>query len=1025
MVGKRVTSDVAKEVMTLMGHIVDCQNAIIHRCLKACEALRDQIDAKYAQLKEEKEQYNRHWGEETVKAWDRFEAVPDKEEPDPALVSEKEALEKAIEEKRVPYEAAQERYGRAQAAFLEVIKRSDDIYWAAKRKRDDAKAALDAAQAAFDAAVQKRNDFLDGIYNDLKAKQDAFVAKYEQAMAEHAAAEPTNGVFKSSYPALEKYRGSYTPLDLDADTVAPMQGALESYLSERGAFADKQDEWYAEGMQLEIDAKRECCEILSTAEILQDWRKTGFVKAWDCADRVYKACMILAPGMKRADADRDAEARRLEMNDFLDRWTVCNNLTRPEVEKRAAELERKKTELHFEIVGEYNGAYDKLDASLDALPSYVKSQTMCISGPVITEKSELAQRFLARGATGTVKEALAVRDELDNFANNYRTAKNKVRAAERRIHAFEAMYGTFDDFVPQPPKAENRSGAPQKAASVAAFTRRTISDEKQKYVSPLLALERDFKNYTYAHCTMLDQLGELNVNKELYSTNVLEDATQDPYVRTAYAARCLSAAPKPGYYTTSASIVMPGYYVGYGKTPYEIAMLEASDRNRGTCSYTYFIAGYAAAAGNVVSDPFDNYIKPLLDEIDAARAAAGPHTLTAKSSSTKYGSVSGSGTYTFGTKVTLKAKAKSGYAFAGWYTDKACTKKLNPKGYDNREPKIKYTMPAKKTTIYAKFVTKAEDKKALKFSKSTAKLAKTPKSFVAGEAMSLKLGFASSSLPTVTSKGLPAGMSIDKATGEITGTPTKPGSYVAKVAVKSAAGNKITQDVKINVTAPSWAYGTFYGYGAVIVKGKAVPVSAKFTSTEVGKVSGKVTYKGKAAAFTASYASATARESRFTVKFSIGGTVYKSAMSITKENDGFDYARAHALDEDAFELEMQKPVALVRKGKTLAAMVGRKYTFTKDSKNAGLTKKGDKLVVKFADKDVVKVAGIVGGKKFTGYSAPVMAHGKLVKGGKTAYVMDVPVVEATTKYYRLLTFKVTIDSKKKVTKVSKAFTKIE
>ena len=403
----------------------------------------------------------------------------------------------------------------------------------------------------------------------------------------------------------------------------------------------------------------------------------------------------------------------------------------------------------------------------------------------------------------------------------------------------------------------------------------------------------------------------------------------------------------------------------------------------------------------------------------------GTHTLTVNPNSPDCGTVSGSGNYAAGKKVTLKAKPKDGYVFAGWFTDKKCTKQLDPEGYDNRKPAVKYVMPAKKTTVYAKFITKDEDKKALKFSKSTAKLAKTPKSFVAGEAMSLKLGFASSSLPTVTAKDLPAGMAIDKATGEITGTPTKPGAYVAKVAVKSAAGNKITQDVKINVTAPSWAYGTFYGYGAVIVKGKAVPVSAKFTSTEVGKVSGKVTYKGKAAAFTASYASATAKESRFTVKFSIGGTVYKSAMSITKENDGFNYARAHALDEDAFELEMQKPVALVRKGKTLAAMVGKKYTFTKDSKNAGLTKKGDKLVVKFADKDVVKVAGIVGGKKFTGYSAPVMAHGKSAKGGKTAYVMDVPVVEATTKYYRLLTFKVTIDSKKKVTKVSKAFTKIE
>ena len=185
--------------------------------------------------------------------------------------------------------------------------------------------------------------------------------------------------------------------------------------------------------------------------------------------------------------------------------------------------------------------------------------------------------------------------------------------------------------------------------------------------------------------------------------------------------------------------------------------------------------------------------------------------LTLKPSSTKHGTVSGGGTYKFGAKATIKAKAKSGYVLAGWFTDKSCKKPLNPKGYDNRKPTVKYTMPAKNTTVYAKFVTKAAAKKSLKFSSATKKLAKTAKKATAGKAFSLALGISSASLPTVTAKGLPKGLKIDKTTGKITGVGTVPGAYTATITVKDAAGNKITQKVKITVETAAFANGTFYG----------------------------------------------------------------------------------------------------------------------------------------------------------------------------------------------------------------------
>ena len=400
--------------------------------------------------------------------------------------------------------------------------------------------------------------------------------------------------------------------------------------------------------------------------------------------------------------------------------------------------------------------------------------------------------------------------------------------------------------------------------------------------------------------------------------------------------------------------------------------------------------------------------------------------LTVKPNNSKYGSASGSGTYASGKLVQLKATAKEGYVFTGWFTDKDCTKKLNPEGYDNRKPTIKITMPAKATTIYAKFNSVATDKSGLKFSDSTKKLAKTAKAYAAGAKVSLALGFSSKSYPKVTASGLPDGLAIDAITGKITGTVKKPGAYTVKVTVTSAAGNKITQNVKIDVKAPSWSTGTFSGYGAVVVKGKTVPVSSTFTATAVGKVSGKVIYKGRSAPFTASYASATDTEARFTVGFSADGVAFKSAMSIKQKTSGLTYTRAHALKADSFELELQKVVPLVEKGKSLEGLIGKSYTFKYGYENAGLTKSGDKLVVKFADKDVVKLSGIAGGKSFSGLSASVMACGKSKKDGTTKYKLNVPVVEGTVGYYRLLTFKVTIDTEtKKVTKIEKSFAVIE
>ena len=380
-------------------------------------------------------------------------------------------------------------------------------------------------------------------------------------------------------------------------------------------------------------------------------------------------------------------------------------------------------------------------------------------------------------------------------------------------------------------------------------------------------------------------------------------------------------------------------------------------------------------------------------------------TLTLKSSSTSRGTVGGSGKYEADSKVTIKAKAKGDNAFVGWFKDKSCTKKLNPEGYDNRKPTVKIEMPAENTTIYAKFVSKASDKKSLKFSSATKELAKTAAKATAGETFTLKLGISSVSLPTVTAKGLPKGLSIDKATGEITGTPAKPGSYTATVTVKSAAGNKITQKVKFKVSIQSWAKGTFYG--KALPKGASNPPAyLQFTVGSTGKVSGKVTYKGKAYSFESAYSSCTGSEATFKPQVKIGSGTFKPGAVTVKvvELAGGVSVVEGANVADSFKA--QKKAGLVEDGKVLAELAGTSCTVTNEDPNAGLAGDDDRLDASLVNGDQVTVSGTVNGRPLAVLSIPLYVLDVRNMGGKTWFFLGADVMDATLKYYKTLVFRV-------------------
>ena len=78
----------------------------------------------------------------------------------------------------------------------------------------------------------------------------------------------------------------------------------------------------------------------------------------------------------------------------------------------------------------------------------------------------------------------------------------------------------------------------------------------------------------------------------------------------------------------------------------------------------------------------------------------------------------------------------------------------------------------------------------------------------------------------------------------VTGVGTVPGAYTATITVRDAAGNKITQKVKITVETAALANGTFYGTAK---PGKSSDPSAylQFSVGKTGKVTGKVKHGSK------------------------------------------------------------------------------------------------------------------------------------------------------------------------------------
>lgn len=146
------------------------------------------------------------------------------------------------------------------------------------------------------------------------------------------------------------------------------------------------------------------------------------------------------------------------------------------------------------------------------------------------------------------------------------------------------------------------------------------------------------------------------------------------------------------------------------------------------------------------------------------------------------GVVSGGQSVGGGTQVTLRATAKPGFIFAGWYQDAEGREPVEGET-DYRSPSYVYVAGEDDVTFYARFIAVKDDWIDVETSVCS--------EFVPGVPIdrgALEVHVMSESLPTVRVTGLPPGLRFDAKTLEISGTPTMSGVYTVTVLATTASG---------------------------------------------------------------------------------------------------------------------------------------------------------------------------------------------------------------------------------------------
>ena len=235
------------------------------------------------------------------------------------------------------------------------------------------------------------------------------------------------------------------------------------------------------------------------------------------------------------------------------------------------------------------------------------------------------------------------------------------------------------------------------------------------------------------------------------------------------------------------------------------------------------------------------------------------HPLTVMSSDVADGTVTGTGVYAAGKKVSISARAAKEHVFAGWYRDKELTEPMEFASGDYLKSPQSVVIPEARY-LYAWFVTTVQDRDSIKFfvnDEECLTTAMPPVSNWCGVAVNWPIEATALSATTVKASGLPAGVKLvqDKTTKaySLSGAPTsasrkdKYGDLTpSKVKLTVTTAGKSSKVYEFNWTImplPTWTVGTFNG--AVFGEDNSpTGLVQALTVAANGKISGKVLYDG-------------------------------------------------------------------------------------------------------------------------------------------------------------------------------------